>query len=218
MPPLPLCTRKAFIDALRPVSLFSTQGLCPICQEPFTAADRPVRLPTCGHTFCRTCILEWFRSGCSNSNTCPLDRATLFSLPPAPARSRRGSQQFVTLIQGGRMIAVNGMLTREGCRSLILDLWFYTWRLFRWMELDDLDGLGAGEDLLRRPIQDAIPGGVEVQREGLVCLVGIARQMMVGHSENWPVAEALGREELETWTGALERCCHGVDERGHPMY
>lgn len=86
------------------------------------------------------------------------------------------------------------------------------------MELDDLDGLSAQENLLRQPIQDAIPRGVEVQREGWGCLVGIARQMMVGHSESWPVAEVLGQEELERWTGALEGCCHGVGEREYPMY
>jgi hypothetical protein len=165
------------------------QGPCPICQENHSREDPPVRLPGCGHVFCRSCILEWFRSGRPNSNTCPLDRTVLFALPlsiPSPnnapihqPRQRRNAQQFVTLVEGGSIISINGNLTLNGCRSLILDLWFYTYNLYRQVDFDDLDGLSVSEQVLRQPIEDCVPRGVSIQRPAWRTLVSVARQMMV---------------------------------------
>ena len=41
---------------------------CPICQEIF---DEPIRI-TCGHTFCRKCIIQWEKK--SHNYQCPLCR------------------------------------------------------------------------------------------------------------------------------------------------
>lgn len=189
MPSIPLTTRKQYIDGLQPLRPSSVQGPCPICQENYSREDLPVRLPGCGHIFCRICILEWFRSDRPNSNTCPLDRTVLFALPysipfsnNAPIhqpRQRRNAQQFVTLIQGGSIISVNGNLTREGCRALILDLWFYTYNLYRQVDFGDLDGLSVSEQVLREPIEDCVPRGVSIPRLAWRTLVSVARQMMV---------------------------------------
>eukprot|EP01101_Sappina_pedata_P007070 TRINITY_DN366_c0_g1_i4.p1 TRINITY_DN366_c0_g1~~TRINITY_DN366_c0_g1_i4.p1 ORF type:complete len:266 (-),score=45.83 TRINITY_DN366_c0_g1_i4:100-864(-) len=47
--------------------------VCSICQSPFTNA---VRSSSCGHTFCRNCILRWAET----NNTCPLDHTPLQTL------------------------------------------------------------------------------------------------------------------------------------------
>lgn len=189
MPLVPLTTRKQYIDSLQPLRPSSTQGSCPICQDNYSREYPPVRLPGCGHIFCRSCILEWFRSGQSNSNTCPLDRTVLFALPPpTPStdnalehlpRQRRNAQQFVTLLQDGSIISVNGNLTREGCRILLLDLWYFTYQLYRRVDFDDLDGMPIPERVLRQPIEDSVPRGVSIPRRVWWSLVSIARHMMV---------------------------------------
>jgi len=189
MPSVPLITRKQYVDSLQSQRLSSVQSPCPICQENYSIEDLPVRLPGCGHIFCRICILEWFRSGRPNSNTCPLDRIMLFALPCSTPfqnntlvhqpRQRRNAQQFVTLIQGGRIISINGNLTYEGCRALILDLWFYTYNLYRRVDFGDLDGLSVSEQVLRGPIEDCVPRGVSIPRPAWRMLFSVARQMMV---------------------------------------
>ncbi|KAF2710838.1 hypothetical protein K504DRAFT_453885 [Pleomassaria siparia CBS 279.74] len=223
-PPMVLPTRRVFVDALRALPLERVSGTCPICQEPFSGADVPVRLPGCGHIYCRSCISEWFHSGRPNSNTCPLDRTTLFKLPlhvlapsgsgsgsgSGPGRARRNAHH-VTLVQGGSIIAVNGMPTREGYRSIVVDLWFFTSYLFRQAENDDLDGLSVPDALLRRPIDDAIPRGMEIPRAMIEILVAVARQMMVLHSENWPRVHVLRPEDADRFTDLLERLAVGLD-------
>jgi hypothetical protein len=192
MPPAPpLLTRKQYIDNLRYLRPSSAQGPCPICQENFSRDDPPVKLPGCGHVFCISCVLAWFRSGGRNSNTCPLDRTVLFALPPSPSPpwmdnalehqpwQRRRAQQYVALIQGRCIVSINGHLTQEGCRAVVLDLWFYTYHLYRCADFEELWSRSVTERLLRKPVEDSVPRGVRLPRQAWRALMSVARQMMV---------------------------------------
>jgi hypothetical protein len=185
----PLPTRKQYIDNLQSLRPSSAQGPCPICQENFSRDDPPVRLPGCGHVFCRSCVLAWFSSGRRNSNTCPLDRTVLFTLPLSfpwtdntmvhEPRQLRYTQQCITLIQGGCIISINGNLTREGCRAVVLDLWFYTYYLYRCVDFENLNDRSVAERLLRRPVEDSVPMGVRLPRQAWRALMSVSREMMV---------------------------------------
>lgn len=63
------CNRSGIFEAL----------ICTICQEVF---DNPSRI-SCGHTFCRKCIHQWFETqhGC---NSCPTCRTSI--IPQATHR------------------------------------------------------------------------------------------------------------------------------------
>ena len=76
--------------------------------------------------------------------------------------------------------------------------------------MDDLDGLSVDESLLRQPIQDAIPRGVEIPERAWSTLVSMSRSMMAMHNEDWPNAEGLSAEDLVQYTSDLENSWHGM--------
>lgn len=62
---------------------------CTVCYLPFSfdttpaeeSATDPVRITSCGHVFCNSCLSEW----CETSEGCPMCRRTLFT--PRPRRA-----------------------------------------------------------------------------------------------------------------------------------
>ena len=71
----------------------------------------------------------------------------------------------------------------------------------------ELDPLDVEEEVVRRTARDAVPRGVEIQDNVMNSLVGIARQMMVRHAENWPRMGNLreGDVGVEEWAAGVER-------------
>ena len=76
---------ETFLQSLPPLSLtdlpHDTKD-CPICMEPYLAAqhnESPVRLP-CTHVMGKDCLQSWLNSSTlnRNNNTCPMCRAVLF--------------------------------------------------------------------------------------------------------------------------------------------
>jgi hypothetical protein len=226
-------------DILIPVAIGSAANPCSICQEPYTEENPPVLLSECGHIFCRPCITAWFNSGLANANTCPLDRKMLF-LPPTETDSNfpsdslpiphrfaaqtsrnRAPRPVVELFMGGEIIAVDGMLTKEGCQCVVWDLWFYTARLLRFVVdfNDDIDALTVDVEVLRSWIQDALPRGIRCGEVAWTVLTEIARQMLVWHSEEqtwgggWNGGEWLPVEDLRGFVEGFHEAASELAER-----
>ena len=120
-------------------------------------------------TFGLPCIKFWLDSGRWNSNTCSLDRYVLYQnsnaldgqmLPWNTPRERR--QEFVTLIQRGETVGDDGILTREGCRRYVIDLWICTGDYLILTEQENITEEVNDESLLSRPIHDALPPGIDI--------------------------------------------------------
>jgi hypothetical protein len=195
------------------VPLSKVKDPCPICFEDYNLNHVPVRLPECQHIFGRDCIIQWFQT----SNTCPMDRRVLFGLNMSANQEIYNSQSLVTrrplvnIIQGGIVLAVNSHLTRDGCRRVIADLWFYTSLLARRMSLIEWIELWSHNSVLRRPVRDAVPSAIGLPEQAWSALLGIARAMTFRHQILSPEVEAIGVGDYVMYVNTLERACR-VDE------
>lgn len=202
----PLLSRADYIKTLVPVAICSASNPCPICQEEYSEGHAPVLLPRCGHIFGRSCIQEWLKG---DANTCPMDRKVLFapqknstsdedgswslvshtsSRSPVSTHSRhQGSENNHYVLLSGEIIALNGILTQEGCCHAVRDLWHQTGFFFRQMSqhAHDVDVFAVDDELLIGPIRDALPLGIQVPSGAWPGLVGMARSMLSWHCRAW---------------------------------
>ena len=215
-----LCTRTEYLDwHLTPLPLptpTTTRSPCPICLDPYSATNPPVALLECNHIFCRPCILAWFDSEQENAHTCPLDRTELF----LPRFLDDPSRTVIHTARGPEVIAVHGLLTREGCRHVIRDLWLATARLVPDAGVAAApDGacVLAEEGVLREVIRGVFPRGVATVFAAWPGLVQFARLMVGWHAEGgvwahvWQGPMWLPSDELSAFVEAFYEAC-GADE------
>lgn len=238
----PSLTQEAYLNTnLIPVALPSAANPCPICQDPFSASSPPALLRECGHIFCRPCITAWFDSGLDNANTCPLDRCVLFAAnrdadevtdghgasagaTREVSASRRGRARVVRpvveLFVDGEIVAVDGVLTRDGCKHVVWDMWRRTMRLLRRFDGfsgEEVDDLVSDSEFLVSSVRDALPRGVRCGEGACLVLCTCARYILVWQNEYWEeMRENRDRvpvEDLETFVEDLYQACGGHSGR-----
>lgn len=132
--------------------------------------------------------------------------------PVGAARRLESVRPVVELFMGGEVIAVDGVLTWEGCLCVIVNLWYLTARFLRSMEQfcdGEVDALSLDGELLGSCIEEALPRNVICSEESWSVLNVFARQMVVWHSEEirsvgWDWLQA---EELRRLVNSLYETC-----------
>jgi hypothetical protein len=210
-----LCDRAEYLDwHLTRLPPASTPNPCPICLSPYSGANPPFSLLECSHTFCQPCILAWFTSEQENAHTCPLDRTELF-LPRALDDPKR---TIIHTIHGWETTVVHGLLTPEGCKHVVRDLWIGTAPVVQDAEAGRVAGRdGSGwvtESVLWEVIRDVFPTGVAsvvVALPGL--MLRFARAMVGWHAEGgfwadvWQAPRWVASDELSGFVETLYEAC-----------
>ncbi|KAL9077209.1 MAG: hypothetical protein Q9161_000475 [Pseudevernia consocians] len=99
---------ETFLQSLPPLSLTDLphdNKDCPICMEPYLAAqhnESPVRLP-CTHVMGKDCLQSWLNSSNlnRNNNTCPMCRAVLFKRDMAALAHQLRTNTTNTMLDRG---------------------------------------------------------------------------------------------------------------------
>ncbi|KAG9195538.1 hypothetical protein G6011_00659 [Alternaria panax] len=165
-------------------------------------------------------------------STTDLDEAERWSLVPFGDLSRRrggvsgesGGMDEVTqrmpqnlnrnTFFSGEIISVNDRLTPEGCLRVIRNLWYHNDRLY--LELhdhaDELEPLSVGEDVLRGPIYDALPRGIQIEDEAWPLLFSVSRTMLSWKKTAWEQGweATMPGEDMGSWAEELWGACGGI--------
>jgi hypothetical protein len=171
--------RETFLATLTPIPITPSLSDCAICLDPYYELNsaNESHLPTilsCGHILGHECLLIWFNSDKLNANTCPMDRTPLF-------RRRTTLRVVTTLFQNTEVLAIDGTLTRAGCRHCLLRVWEIVCS-FVSREQDgrvDADVSFVGRVTVWRLVSGAIPDCVVIQEEAWALLEDVVRELLV---------------------------------------
>lgn len=83
---------------------------------------------------------------------------------------------------GGDVVAIDGRLTRVGCRRFVIELWESTGRVVSGLR-DPSEALGWDGDVLGGVVRDALPTAGDVGAAAWLVLVEVARLMVVWRVE-----------------------------------
>ena len=88
---------------------------------------------------------------------------------------------------GGEITSANGRLTPEGFLRVVRNLWYRNDRLYHRLRdhADNLDPLSVSEDVLRGPIHDVLPRGIEMEDRAWPLLFSISRTMLAWKKTAW---------------------------------
>lgn len=135
---------------------------------------------------------------------------------PPPLRSATAERARTSthyLFHEGEIIGIDGVLTWEGCRRVVMDLWYFIGYLVA-QTMGGLNTLGIDEDLLDEPIIDALPVGIRVSHDAWLALVDMARLMVIWrcYGREGSSRTRMPHGEVENFADQLWRLCGGQDE------
>lgn len=86
---MPLLTKEQYLRSLTP-----PEAQCSICREHYGSGHEPVRIGTCGHWFCRPCLMSAAETSPS-PDACPVCRAPVFDIPEQVFFDQPGPMQEI---------------------------------------------------------------------------------------------------------------------------